>query len=121
MDSKESVYPYRIALPADLKDTLLKNLQVPGEAKSFHVFYTQRKTANLGRKTGPGIDKKRGHSVMEPKPQGVDVTDPNSEWFTVEETAFFNLQKWASKVHGELTSTTYDQFFRDLVTNRGAG
>ncbi len=116
------VYPYRIKIPADLKDVLLRNILIPGEKMSFIKFYMRLKSDYYSRPVftgeGYGVDKKLSHSYMELRPD-VDISDPLSPWYTAEETAFYQLQLWMQRVYDALTSKSYDNFFMTLLANRG--
>lgn len=118
------IYPYRIKLPAELKSMLLRNILVPGENKSFLAFYTKLKSDYYSRpvftQEGYGIERKLGHSELEPVPnRSVDISDPLSPWYTAEETAFNQLQQSMQRVYNELTSNGYDNFFMTMLANRG--
>jgi hypothetical protein len=117
--TEEIIYPLRFTITDAVKDMLLRNLLVPGKTESYLKYYTKHKQSALGRSSGLGIDRKKSHPTTELRPKNIDVNDPDSEWFTVEETSFRQLQQGVDFVFSEVTGTSYDSYFKRILRERG--
>ena len=106
-------------LPPALQQKIVKTICEPGTNSSYFAIATREKRKALGRPRGYGLDYKLPYSGREPfAPQEVAPQRYDTEWYTVEEVAFYRCRQFMKQIFSELTSKEYDNRFLSMLERR---